>query len=442
MHPLCRTLSVCLSLLLLLQTTRTWGGDRPGTAAPALKQRKAANRPLQNVRGTVSVPYIVWHPGTAREVVWFMDRRGPLATGEELTQQETRALLAALAAGVPLAPLGSLTEKLRQGQPLEAWERQLWADYLAYLGMKGDATQVAREDMRPTADDRRDMALRVALAALLPGMADEMGEAFHLQNLFFVVTSAATMYLAMWAIPLPITQLAAVSITLTLLVAFGAQLLAHVISEWSDLVRATARARTFAEVKAAGVGFGRAIGADGARVLLVLASLALGNSLSGTLKHLPRPPGGPAWMAEVPGGLRVPVSGVQSITVQGDSFIVTMAAGGGGGFIANERQTEARDTREIKWSSKSVRDAAEALKQGRTEVTVANRSEAEELFLRYFQGDGYRNTTGLSPKEVKGFYRKKEGTYHWDEGDKAFPHEMNHLQVHDFEGQIIRIYFP
>jgi len=382
-----------------------------------------------------------------------MDHRGPLATGEELTQEETRALLAALAAGAPLAPLGSLTEKLRQGQHLEAWERQLWAEYLAYLGTKGDATQAAREDMRPTADDRRDMALRVALAALLPGMAEELGEAFQIQNIFFVVTSAAVMYLAMWAIPLPITQIVAVSITLTMLVAFGAQLLAHVISEWSELVRATARARTFAEVKAAGVSFGRAIGADGARVLLVLASLALGNSLSGTLKHLPHPPSGPTWMAEAPGGLRVPIAGVQSVTVRGDSFIVTMAAGGGGGFIANEGQAEEnagrerpqegpRPVREVKWSSKSVRQAAEALEQGKIEVTVANRSEAEELFLRLYQGRGYRNTTGFSPKEAKNFYTRKEGTYHWDEGDKAFPHEMNHLQIHTFRGKIIRIYFP
>ncbi|WP_164016539.1 AHH domain-containing protein [Pyxidicoccus trucidator] len=112
---------------------------------------------------------------------------------------------------------------------------------------------------------------------------------------------------------------------------------------------ATAAARTFAEVKVAGERFGRAVGEDGARVLFVLASLAMGKDLHGILKRLPRaPPSGPALVAELPGGMRVrlpalkPPSGtagaatamdggkVVSVTVVGDRFVVAMAAGAGG----------------------------------------------------------------------------------------------------------------
>jgi RHS repeat-associated protein len=96
----------------------------------------------------------------------------------------------------------------------------------------------------------------------------------------------------------------------------------------------------------------------------------------------------------------------------------------------------------IPWSSRAVRGAAESLEMGATEVRVGSRSEAAELFLGRYQGAGYRNSTGMSPREAKDFFGGKAGTYHWDIGDAAFPHGASHLQIHTLEGQVIRIYFP
>jgi hypothetical protein len=96
----------------------------------------------------------------------------------------------------------------------------------------------------------------------------------------------------------------------------------------------------------------------------------------------------------------------------------------------------------IPWSSKVVRQADEALERGATSVKVGSRSQAEELFLGRFQGAGYRNTTGMSPTEAKNFFGQKAGTYHWDIGAKAYPHESSHLQIHTFGGDVIRIFFP
>jgi hypothetical protein len=78
---------------------------------------------------------------------------------------------------------------------------------------------------------------------------------------------------------------------------------------------------------------------------------------------------------------------------------------------------------------------------GQTEVRVASRMEAEELFLGKFNGKGFKNTTGMRPTEAKNLFGKKDGTYHWDIGKNAYPHEASHLQIHDAE-DIIRIYFP
>jgi hypothetical protein len=96
---------------------------------------------------------------------------------------------------------------------------------------------------------------------------------------------------------------------------------------------------------------------------------------------------------------------------------------------------------EIAWSSKAVKDANRALSIGATEVNVANRSEAEELFLARYAGQGYRNVTGMSPTESKNLFGTKTGSYHWDVGAGAYPHEMDHLQVHTYEGPVVRIYF-
>ena len=118
----------------------------------------------------------------------------------------------------------------------------------------------------------------------------------------------------------------------------------------------------------------------------------------------------------------------RKLSIEAGMFILTMPLGGSGGLIP--------------WSSRAVRLAAEALQLGATEVRVGSRAEAAELFLGRYQGAGYRNTTGWSPREVKDFFGAKSGTYHWDEGASAFPHDASHLQIHTLEGPVIRIYFP
>ncbi|NEN87036.1 polymorphic toxin-type HINT domain-containing protein [Paenibacillus elgii] len=106
----------------------------------------------------------------------------------------------------------------------------------------------------------------------------------------------------------------------------------------------------------------------------------------------------------------------------------------------------------IPWSSKSVQGRATELIKGANEVTVGSRSEAEELFLRLYQGKGYTNTSGMSGSEAKNFYGSKAGTYHWDDaldssgrvsghGSGNAHGELPHLQIHDESGSVIRIFF-
>jgi len=92
--------------------------------------------------------------------------------------------------------------------------------------------------------------------------------------------------------------------------------------------------------------------------------------------------------------------------------------------------------------------AKHALQQGATEVKVSTRAEAEQLFYELFVvGDPrhYRNTTGMTSAEANRFFGTRAGTYHWDEDLSRHLNEEHskypHLQIHTFEGDIIRIYF-
>ncbi|MGY2112952.1 putative T7SS-secreted protein [Nocardia gipuzkoensis] len=104
----------------------------------------------------------------------------------------------------------------------------------------------------------------------------------------------------------------------------------------------------------------------------------------------------------------------------------------------------------IPWSDRRVADAARQLESGATSVRVASRADAEELFLRLFQGDGYRNAGGFSGPGSKRFFDGLEGTYHWDDeidpkngsllrhGPINTDGKYRHLQVHTLRESLWR----
>lgn len=75
----------------------------------------------------------------------------------------------------------------------------------------------------------------------------------------------------------------------------------------------------------------------------------------------------------------------------------------------------AKDTAEyIQWLSSKVNNASRLIDSGHKKVYVDTREQAEELFLRKYQGAGYRNTTGWKALESN-FWYNKAGYYHLDD---------------------------
>ncbi|EIX6435592.1 RHS repeat-associated core domain-containing protein [Salmonella enterica] len=101
------------------------------------------------------------------------------------------------------------------------------------------------------------------------------------------------------------------------------------------------------------------------------------------------------------------------------------------------------------------------LDSGASKVTVRSRSDAEQLFLDRYVGDGYRNMTGESGPSTKNLMefltnnKTKAGTYHWDDvmdpsnpgrvaghGPENPDGDLPHLQIHQYDGKVIHIFFP
>ncbi len=327
---LCRNagaIAACLLLLFASIPPQALAGDRAGQTTALQKKQQATRKNSNALKGQVTVPYVVLHPGTDRQVVLFASEEGPQATGAEVSAEEVRAFLARLATTRAREPEGvRLGVALKSATHLEAWERHLWREYLEHLGAQETSLRAFRADLRPTAEDRRNMALRVALESLWPGMGEEVAATLTLENVVSGAGASITAFLVLAAIPEPFSKPVAIGVALTVVAAFGAKLLVHVVEEWRQFTKATAVARSFTEVREAGERFGRALGADGARLLMMVASLWAGGSMGASLKG-----GGPGWpglgrMMELPGGLRVSLSQVQSITLTGDRLVVAMAA--------------------------------------------------------------------------------------------------------------------
>jgi RHS repeat-associated protein len=100
--------------------------------------------------------------------------------------------------------------------------------------------------------------------------------------------------------------------------------------------------------------------------------------------------------------------------------------------------------------------ARSALKYGATEVTVANRQQAGDLFYELYQRDGmsYQNATGFNKIATEEYFNNPEKWYHWDDQwdpenqgrllghdpKTSLDGDQMHLQIHDGTC-VIRIFF-
>ncbi len=261
-----------VAVLLLLTACATDGG-RAARAGPS-----SAEAP----RGRIQVHL---DTGEAAPRTFIPPRRAPV----EVTLAQFDVAMSRLVAGLRLpSPPRSRLALLSCGHPGQQDEgTTLTHSYHRWCerrGTPGDCLSLLGKEPYLGPEARRTLALSIALGSAWEGAVGVwvgMADPVALQSL---VMSAMAGYLVMLAFPNPVTQAAAVSFGCFLVAYLGLDTVWSLLEGFRQLELETQRARTFAEVREAGERFGRVMGAQVGRLLVMLATAALGSTTNLVMK--------------------------------------------------------------------------------------------------------------------------------------------------------------
>jgi len=164
----------------------------------------------------------------------------------------------------------------------EAWQSDLDRSYGLHCercGTPGDCLTLFEDGPGFQDDDKRSLALALAVGPALEGVNAEVRAMLEPTRMLAMISISITVYMALLLAPVPepITKGAAL--------VFSAALWGYLGYEFFDLLRAygqlyedAPRASTFAELREIGERFGRVIGPNSVRILVVVATAAIGET--------------------------------------------------------------------------------------------------------------------------------------------------------------------
>ncbi len=260
--------------------------------------RPSAN-PLREARQLFGVP--------ERGGVYLYQPRGPrLIPQEEETDPDGPRLLESYADDELTRAYGRWCERKKQ---------------------PGDCLRLLVEGPLLASDGKYSLALAIAMdsvweetAEALKGMADP-------QALLATVTASVSMYLLLWSLPEPVSKGLAALLTATAIAYLGVDTVWRLLDGWMALVRKVDRATTFEQLSAAGEAYGAVLGENAARIFIMLATAAIGNT-AGLAAKASRLPGSAqaALAVETQAGYQyVAIGSVQSVAMAAEGFTIALA---------------------------------------------------------------------------------------------------------------------
>ncbi|WP_375765168.1 hypothetical protein NR798_25980 [Archangium gephyra] len=221
---------------------------------------------------------------------------GPVRVGDA----EFKAALSRMVLDMPLRVASSAPERRgggwmpgTGGSGGEAWQAELTRSYMRHCeqrGTPGDCFTRLEDGPFLQEDDKRSIAMALAVGPALEGVDAEVRAMLDPTRVLATLSISITAYMALVAAPDPV---------LTKGVAAGAALLlwGYLGFEFFDLIRAyrrlseeAARATTFAELREAGERFGRVIGPNSVRILVLVGTAAVGETAA-LVSKAPKLPG-------------------------------------------------------------------------------------------------------------------------------------------------------
>lgn len=196
-----------------------------------------------------------------------------------------------VARSAPVRPGGGLAPG-SGGSGGETWQSDLPWSYgrmCERRGAPGDCLTLLDDGPHLQADDKRAIAMALAVGPALEGVNAEVRAMLDPTRVLATLSIAITGYMALLLAPEPVSKGVAA--------AFSVLLWGYLGWEFFDLIRAyarlseeAARASTFAELSEAAERFGRVIGPNSVRILVLVGTAAVGETAA-LLSRAPKLPG-------------------------------------------------------------------------------------------------------------------------------------------------------
>jgi hypothetical protein len=218
----------------------------------------------------------------------------------QVSDFELNEALATLVLNMPLRVAGShfplyLHRKLALASASltgEEWRTPLARSYGSFCerqGTPGDCLGLFKDGPGLDGEDKRDLALALSVNAALEARDAQLRGMFSTTQLWTTLSLTIIGYLALVAAPEPVSKGVAAALALLMWGYLGWELF-DLVRAWFKLWEEAAEASTFAELREAGDRFGKVIGPNSVRILLLLGTAAVGETAA-LVSQAPKLPG-------------------------------------------------------------------------------------------------------------------------------------------------------
>jgi hypothetical protein len=176
-------------------------------------------------------------------------------------------------------------------------------------------------------DGKYTLAMAIAMDSVWDETVEALEDMADPNALRATLTASVTMYMLLWAMPEPLSKGVAATLTALAIAYLGVDTVWRLIVGWLTLVREVDRATTFEQLSAAGEAYGEVLGENAARVFVMLATAAIGNTAGLAAKASGLPGSAQASLAvESQAGFQyVAVGSVQSVAMAAEGFTIALA---------------------------------------------------------------------------------------------------------------------
>ncbi|TQF17189.1 hypothetical protein FJV41_04465 [Myxococcus llanfairpwllgwyngyllgogerychwyrndrobwllllantysiliogogogochensis] len=191
----------------------------------------------------------------------------------------------------------------------------------------GDCLRLLDEGPLLASDGKYTWALAIAMDSVWEETSEALEGMTDPQAVVAGIAASATMYLLLWSLPEPVSKGVAATLTACLIAYLGVDTVWSMLDGWLTLVRQVDRATSFEQLHAAGEAYGEVLGKNAARVFVMLATVAIGNTAGLAAKSAGLPGSAQAAMAvESQAGFQyAAVGSVSSVALTAEGFTIALA---------------------------------------------------------------------------------------------------------------------